>query len=417
MRVKQIQFNSFRGIAPQTIEFEENQPTVFIGVNGSGKSSILDCLAIMLSWLTSKIRNQSRKGDFFKDEDITNDYQKTINQIIISSKDNETTTWSVTHTREEIEKQSSVDDSQLKELARSIQTKLYNSIESVPIFVYYPTNRAVFDIPLNIPKAQQKFGRKDIYNHPLIDRRIAFEDFFQWFRLREDEENELRLNQNSDYQDRQLKTIRAAIENFLDGFVNLRIRRTPPLRMTIEKNGKILSINQLSDGEKCLLAMVGDLARRLAIANPNLDNALIGQGIILIDEIELHLHPKWQHSIVKKFQEIFPNCQFIITTHSPQVITNIEWVYLLRDTELGMVCERVRSYGKDINRILETLMDTPERQINIQHELTQLFALIDAGNLQEARQLRQTISDCLQEEDPKLVRADWLIRRKEILKR
>jgi predicted ATP-binding protein involved in virulence len=187
--------------------------------------------------------------------------------------------------------------------------------------------------------------------------------------------------------------------------------------MTVEKQGITLSINQLSDGEKCLLAMVGDLARRLAIANPELKNPLIGEGVVLIDEIELHLHPKWQHSIVKRLTQTFKNCQFIITTHSPMVITNIEWISLLRDSPQGAICERIRSYGKDINRILETLMESPERQIDIQNELHQLFNLIDENKLDDARNLRRKIADELQEEDPKLVRADWLIQRKEILQR
>lgn len=68
--------------------------------------------------------------------------------------------------------------------------------------------------------------------------------------------------------------------------------------MTVEKQGQELIIAQLSDGEKCLLAMVGDLARRLAIAKPGLSDSLQGNGVVLIDEIELHLHPQWQRQMV-----------------------------------------------------------------------------------------------------------------------
>lgn len=101
--------------------------------------------------------------------------------------------------------------------------------------------------------------------------------------------------------------------------------------MEIEKDGQLLTVNQLSDGEKCLIAMVSDLARRMAIANPTGD-PLQGEGIILIDEIDLHLHPKWQRMIVPKLLEVFPNCQFIISTHSPHVLTHIqpENIFLLR---------------------------------------------------------------------------------------
>ena len=75
--------------------------------------------------------------------------------------------------------------------------------------------------------------------------------------------------------------------------------------------------------KKSLLALVGDIARRLILANPSLENPLYGEGIVLIDEIELHLHPKWQREVINKLREVFPNIQFILTTHSPQVISEI----------------------------------------------------------------------------------------------
>ena len=90
--------------------------------------------------------------------------------------------------------------------------------------------------------------------------------------------------------------------------------------MLINKNGLDLPVNTLSDGEKCLFSLVGDLARRLALANPNLTDPLQGSGIVLIDEIDLHLHPAWQRKIVGQLKDTFPNCQFIITSHSPQVL-------------------------------------------------------------------------------------------------
>lgn len=66
-----------------------------------------------------------------------------------------------------------------------------------------------------------------------------------------------------------------------------------PLRMVVNKGSLTISVDLLSDGEKCTLALIGDLARRIALANPNRDNPLDGEGIVLIDEIELHMHPSW----------------------------------------------------------------------------------------------------------------------------
>jgi predicted ATP-binding protein involved in virulence len=134
--------------------------------------------------------------------------------------------------------------------------------------------------------------------------------------------------------------------------------------MTVKKQGQELIVNQLSDGEKCSLAMVGDLARRLAITNPGLRNPLEGSAVVLIDEIELHLHPKWQREIIPALTRTFPNCQFIITTHSPQVISQVkpDGIYILEATPEGIVAKQPESsFGRDSNRILEDLMDVSER--------------------------------------------------------
>lgn len=81
-----------------------------------------------------------------------------------------------------------------------------------------------------------------------------------------------------------------------------------------------LDVLQLSDGEKCTLALFGDIARRLAIANPSLDDPLQGDGVVLIDELELHMHTSWQRKVISMLKKTFPNIQFIITTHSPQIL-------------------------------------------------------------------------------------------------
>src|SRR5690606_19957875 len=95
--------------------------------------------------------------------------------------------------------------------------------------------------------------------------------------------------------------------------------------LTVDKGKTTLNINQLSDGERGVLALVMDIARRLYQANPGLNDPLKeGEAVILIDELDLHLHPKWQRSIVENLIRVFPNCQFIASTHSPQIIGEVE---------------------------------------------------------------------------------------------
>jgi predicted ATP-binding protein involved in virulence len=436
MKVKRLKITSFRGISDLTLEFHKTEPTVFIGVNGVGKSSILDCLVICLSRFMARIEfdpnseailhiehdeayreKHYAEGRSFDKWDIKNGDNKTDNEITILI-DAKAVQWSLTTALIGRSTETTIDLAELESVASQIRRKLAdNSETSIPLAIYYPVNRAVFNIPLEIPKINW-FEQIDAYDGAFTGVEISFDSFFQWFRVVEDLENEERRD-NSDYRNRQLEAVRQAIYSLLDGFSNLRVRRSP-LRMTINKKGQELIVDQLSDGEKCLLAMVGDLARRLAIANPSLPAPLQGSGVVLIDEIELHLHPKWQREIIPALTRTFPNCQFIVTTHSPQVLSEVkpESIYILEKTDDGIIARRPESsFGRDSNRILEDLMDTPARPQEIKEKLLELFRLIAKGELNSARQLHQKIADEIGADEPELVGASVSIRRREILGR
>jgi len=172
----------------------------------------------------------------------------------------------------------------------------------------------------------------------------------------------------------QLDHVRSAVERFTS-FKNLRIRRLNKPTMILEKNGGEYDINQLSQGEKSLLALVGDIARRLVILNPSLDNPLEGKGVVMIDEVDLHLHPKWQHDLIDKFVKTFPNVQFILTTHSPHVISDRSdiLVYALDDGELTQI---PNVYGEDVNTVLTKVFDVPIRDPKAQADFDKVAELI-----------------------------------------
>ncbi len=214
---------------------------------------------------------------------------------------------------------------------------------------------------------------------------------------------------------RELGFVCKAIESFVPEYTDLRVTRKPKPRMLVEKAGQTFSMDQLSDGEKCLIAMIGDIARRLAIANPTLDNPLDGEGIVLIDEIDLHLHPTWQRMVAPRLVETFPGLQFIISTHSPQVLSHVKdkSVFLLSQAEEGIVHRSpTEAYGQTYERILEDVFVVDARPDEIQEELDELFDLIQTSQIPQARDkledLRRRIGI-----DPELVRAEFLLHRKE----
>lgn len=214
----------------------------------------------------------------------------------------------------------------------------------------------------------------------------------------------------------ELHTVTKAIEQFVPEYSHLRVKRVPRPHMLIDKKGESFNLDQLSDGEKNLIAMVGDIARRLAIGNPQGNKPLEGEGIILIDEIDLHLHPRWQRLVIPKLLEVFPNCQFFISTHSPQVISHVkpDSIFLLEQTEEGLSCRKTgETYGMSLDRVVELVMDDESRPNPVRDKLDKLFELIERKKLIEAKELVSSLKKDMQS-DPELMHAEMLIRREEM---
>lgn len=213
--------------------------------------------------------------------------------------------------------------------------------------------------------------------------------------------------------DRQLTAVRSAIYQFMPDMDNLRIRRKPRLHMTIDKKGKTLNVAQLSQGEKSLMALVGDIARRLAMLNPGLENPLTGDGIVLIDEVDLHLHPSWQRTLCSRLTDTFPNCQFVLTTHSPLVISDTKdlLVYTLDNGELRKLPSQ---YGQDANTVLLDVMDTHIRNETVGEELGNLLDAIQDFRFTEADQLLTKMKQELPLNHLELAKAQILLQKQRL---
>ena len=190
--------------------------------------------------------------------------------------------------------------------------------------------------------------------------------------------------------------------------------------MVADKVGKEIRVDLLSDGEKCTLAMFGDLARRLALANPGLKNPLEGEGIVLIDEIELHMHPLWQRKVLKVLRTTFPNIQFFITTHSPQILGEADDrynIYVLSETEEGgCVVDAIRRMdGYDSNLILEKYMNTDSKSGDVKSLIKNINQLIAQKKYLEAEELLKKLKDISGEMDEEYMMVQGFLKRSRIL--
>ncbi|MFL9591869.1 AAA family ATPase [Aeromonas schubertii] len=437
MEIKQLTLDNLGRFERLAIEFAptervNSKVTVLIGNNGAGKTSVLKSLATSLSWFVARLRSDKGNGSPIPEEVILNGANTAVVSLQLHDQQREYR-WSLTRTRagrKSNEQSILVDASKLADEYRARLTEQENV--SVPLIAFYPVERVVLDIPLKI-KERHSFFQLDGYDNSL-NQGVDFRRFFEWFREREDSENESVIpedvlkqlektldpsiwqtlqQQQASARDRQLTAVRVAIANFMPGFENLKVRRKPRLHMSIDKEGQTLNVLQLSQGEKSLMALVGDIARRLAMMNPGLENPLHGDGVVLIDEVDMHLHPQWARTIIQRLTDTFPNCQFVLTTHSPLVISDCKDV-LVYSLDNGELTEVPSQYGQDANSVLLEVMDTAIRNERVANRLNDLLDLIQDRHFDKANALLAELKAELPANNLELTKASLLLRKEEL---
>lgn len=418
MKIKRLKITDFRGFSKVDIELD-GMSTVFFGVNGVGKTSILRSVNLLYAKIINKVvnRKELRQQYNIALEDIQHGkpFARIQGDFIMSSGNGEIVSYERGMERKSGKRTHTKDN--LDMIAESIQSAYMSDDqqESVPVFVNYGTNRLVLDIPLRI-KTHHEFDVYSAYEKS-IENRIDFRTFFEWYRNQEDAENAIKVEKKDfGYADKALEAVRNAIMAMLPEFENIHIIRKPRLAMVVEKEGVKLNVSQLSDGEKCVLAMFGDLAKRLSLANPNMDNPLLGEGVVLIDEIELHMHPSWQRMILCVLKKTFPNIQFVITTHSPIVLSEVDdsykIFYMSNDKKETRINDFSRLDGFDINYILEEFMGTKSRNSQTKELVRSVYGAINEGNRDKAVKNIERLKEITNENNEDVVMAEMLMKRK-----
>jgi predicted ATP-binding protein involved in virulence len=432
MKISKIILHNFKRFENQDIDFHDNL-TIFFGNNGAGKTTVLEAVQKSLSWVVARILSENSNGHQIYDEEIKNGE----NASYIKSWLGDEVHFTIAKNRKGRKRELTSDFRALRPFVDTLREELSNNPKaSLPLMVYYPTERTVIDIPLRI-KTSHSFEQIDGYDNALRGG-AEFKRFFEWFRLREDIENERSddfeqrvseylsknetlsqdvLEKLKSEKDHQLSAVRSAIYRIMPDFSNLRVRRKSPIRMLVDKNGEPFEVGQLSQGEKSLMALVGDLARRLAMMNPQMLDPLQGEGIVLLDEVDLHLHPKWQRQVLENLRNTFPNCQFIITTHSPQVLGEAKDadVYLLDMSVKNNIQKVSYLFGQDTNQILEEFMNAASRNTSINTQISSIFESIQSRDFGSAESRLVALEEILGQDSPELVKARMTIKKLRLL--
>ena len=329
MRFDRISITNMRliGEATKEINISPNKNVlILLGDNGVGKTTILDAMATTMAPYSTQFPGIS---DFqLSDFDVhinRNGRRAEYLTVAAHFKDNDSELSSIRF-RKGTTNPPKANYEDLKQVANAKKEAIIagNPNVELPVFAYYGTGRGKFHVPERKRGFKQTFERWDCYKSAILPD-TDFKRFFEWFDLMEDEERrERERRRDFDYVSPVLACVRLALSEVVAAYTNPRIM-TRPLRFVMDRvdadgSRHELRIEQLSEGYKIVIAMVADLAARMAEANPTKTNPLESSGIVLIDEVDLHLHPKWQRTILKDLSTVFPNVQFIVSTHSPIIV-------------------------------------------------------------------------------------------------
>jgi predicted ATP-binding protein involved in virulence len=292
---------------------------------------------------------------------------------------------------------------------------------------FYDTERVVRGLAKRRGRPKSAISRYAALEGAL-SARTSFRELFEWFYIKENEElREQRERRDLDFRLKELTAVRDAISSMIDCIAEPHVELRPMRFVVSERlDGEAAekrTLDQLSGGCQAVLALAADLAWRMAQGNPHLDDTLSSEAIVLIDEIELHLHPSWQQRILGDLRRTFPNAQFIVSTHSPQVLTTVEPQHIV---ELYRDGDRIvagapggATYGAEAGDVLSVVMGVDERppENRFTKALDQYRRLIreERWESKEALALRESL-ESMSPYDSALDRADLEIKRRKLFK-
>ncbi|MDR2756138.1 MAG: AAA family ATPase [Planctomycetaceae bacterium] len=349
MYIQELQLQNFRKFEDITLQFHP-QFNILIGENASGKTTICDAIKRIIHVLiyhnglmpfSAKLDNHSNDFRYSFPKELSQEHYFPLRITVSLSEfleSNSKWTFQKDHYTDHYTFQSDIDIS-IKELQKKIQSKISNGEKIVlPLFAYYGIPRT---------EKQQKNQFKNFSESRLnayktcLDGNCNTRPFFNW--LYRQFLIELKTKQKNTI----IGTVREAIKKAIPDCQE--IEYDPVIDEVVVSLGEqTFSFNDLSDGYRSMLGMVADIAHRMARLNPDLEAEVLQQtpGIVVIDELDLHLHPKWQYSVVENLRSIFPKVQFIATTHSPFIIQSARDGEVINLDNIGTVLSSPGEYRK-----------------------------------------------------------------------
>ena len=413
MKVKELNLRNFRGFSDRIFKFHDRL-TLIVGENGSGKTSLLEGLGVALGgWLCGfgALESQDRRNLVKADRRAI---VAKVNNALLEQIPVEVKCKAVLQNRDTIEWSRNLTSLKgrtttgglyhVRKISEEYNDKIYSGNDEdiiLPFIAYYSTARL-----WNEPIHRERKAERDKIRIDGYKKAISFSNS---------------IKDAMDYVDR-LAYLSFKNENALANFTVIRSAIKESLTSVVAvadvfydmklaefcvetDTGEIKPYSLFSDGYRSVMSLIIDICRRIMMLNPQLGEAAVREtgGVVLIDEIDLHLHPRWQQKVLGDLLRIFPKLQFIMTTHAPSVIQSVmsENLMILDGDEAYYPSGGV--YGRDVNSILEDIMGAKVRPDDIQMKISDIYNRIGQGDLVVAEQKLSELEQILGESDGELV--------------
>lgn len=439
LKINKLYLDNYRCFKDFTIDFDE-QLTVLVATNGKGKTAILDAIAVAFGTFVNS--TGLARGSVFHRSDVqkikaretkTNEMEEVYPLVLEANGliNNEVTHWS-----RELHKPKGAtttkDTKPLIQYGQDIRKKVVQKVDEIlPLISYYGTGRLWGLKKITLNKKQHETSRLSGYID-CLDPLSSYKSFESWYvdiclaelelKIEEIEKNNLDISNNEFTVIR--KSIQQAVNHIVEkntGWKDIVYKKRAETIVAQNETFGELSLMQLSDGIRNMIGLVADIAYRAVKLNPHLENApKQTPGIVLIDEVDMHLHPKWQQTVLTDLTKAFPNIQFIVTTHSPQVLSTVkkEQIRILGDNVVST--PSTHSFGEDSSVLLAELMNvSPLPPLEIVEKRKEYQRLIEDREYESprAKQLQKELIENYGENSEFIIQTEMLIRRFEALKK
>lgn len=424
MKIENIQLKNFRRFGDFTIELDP-ELTVIIAKNSAGKTAILDAIAIALAPYISVFPSGMTVGIEQEDVKTVNHSDSPENEPIypaqiITKIDQfpEKMQRSLSGPKSKTTKKES---SPLTNLAKSFLERISGTDPfELPVISYYRTARLWKEHSLTTKKTLSE--SRIVGYRECLSSASNYKDIQQWMAKATIADIQEQQKGKSSLLKPIIRNIENSVNNVLaeQGWNSFSYSiQNESLQMSHEDLGS-LPVNRLSDGVRAVVSLCADLSWRCAKLNGHLAEqaSALTPGIVLIDEVDIHLHPEWQQTIIPSLRKTFPKIQFIMTTHSPQVLTSIETenIRILEDDQT--IYAPQGCLGAESQRLLERLFGVPSRpQGNeIVKLLKEYMKYVSDPNQWEGEnpiEIHRKLKEHFGSEEPELLRLDMILKRKQ----